>query len=135
MISLETWDAIMTSHRTGYVDEGIVDGFLVSRHIPFANDPDTYIKTWMLPLGGGFHVRAHKVILSREYKVLEGGFSVGTFDDGSITDIRDGYASYSDGKGKISKMRTVSDTPFHYRTNYHMPGMHILAPGHQYRIY
>ena len=29
MISLETWDAIMTSHRTGYTDEGIVDGFLV----------------------------------------------------------------------------------------------------------
>ena len=135
MISLETWDAIMTSHRTGYTDEGIVDGFLVSRHVPFANDPDSYIKTWMLPLGDGFHVRAHKVVLSREYRVLEGGFSVGTFDDGSVTDITAEYASYSDGKGKISKMRTVSDTPFHYRTNYHMPGMHILAPGSAYPVY
>lgn len=135
MIALETWDAMMTSRRTGIYDEGVVDGVLVSHHIPFANDTGSVIKTWILPLGDGFHVRAHKVTLANPYKVIEGGFSVGTYDDGSIIDNCDSYASYSDGKKLYSKMYTVSDTPFRYTTMYHMPGQHILAPASGYPAY
>ena len=134
-ITLQTWDALMASRRCTVVDEGIVDGFLVSSHTPFSNDKNSIIKSWVLPLGDGFHVRAHKVTLASEYNVIEGGMSIGTFTDGNVIDSKPDYISYSDGKGQFSKMHTVSDAPFNYSIRYHMPGLHIMAPGSGYPSY
>lgn len=71
----------MESHRFGFEDLGVRDGFYCSRHIPFANDPSTEISTWLLPLPHGAHVRAHLVKLSQPYRVREGGFTVPMPDD------------------------------------------------------
>lgn len=134
MIGLETWDAVMTSRRNGFINEGISDGVMRSSHKPFSNDSSN-ITTWMLPLGDGFHVRAHKVTLSQPYKVIEGGFSVGTFDDGSAITVNEEFVTFSDCKGKISKIKTVASVPTNYRIDYHMPACHILAPVSAYPVY
>lgn len=134
-ISLETPDGTMTSRRNGFTDHGYENGVLVSSHTPFANDKGTTIKSWVLPLGNGFHVRAHKIVLSQDYKVIEGGFSVGTFDDGYSIESTPEYVKYTDGRGKISAMHTVSETIFRHRISYHNPGMHILAPQSGYPTY
>ena len=134
MIALETWDAAMTSRRNGFINEGVNDGVLRSSHKPFSND-ESNITTWMIPLGDGYHVRAHKVNLSRPYKVIEGGFSVGTFNDGSVIDINEERAIFTDGKDKKSMISTVSSVPVRYRIDYHMPAMHILAPVSAYPVY
>ena len=134
-ICLQTWDALMASRRCAVIDEGIKDGFLVSHHTPFSNDKDSVIKSWVLPLGDGFHVRAHKVTLANEYNVIEGGMSVGNYDDGSVIDVTPDYIAYSDNKSRYSKMHTVSDAPFNYSIRYHMPGLHLLAPTSGYPSY
>jgi len=134
MIGLETWDAVMTSRRNGFINEGVKDGVIRSSHKPFSNDTSS-ITTWMLPLGEGFHVRAHKVNLSQPYRVIEGGFSIGTFDDGSVIAINEDFATFSDEKGRVSKIKTVASVPTSYRIDYHMPACHILAPVSAYPVY
>jgi hypothetical protein len=81
MICLETRDHSMTSHRWGFTDLGEENGFMVSEHTPFSNDRGTVIRTWMRPLRNGWHLRVHRVTLSQEYRIYEGGFSVGLWDD------------------------------------------------------
>lgn len=81
MIGLETPDGQLTSHRYRFEDLGERDGVLYSRQVPFSNDGSTVIKTALLPLKGGFHVRVHQVTLSQSYVVLEGGFSIGKPSD------------------------------------------------------
>ncbi len=135
MISLETADGTMESRRIGYTDLGVRDGALVSEHRPFANDSGTVIKSWVIPVGGGCHVRAHKVTLASPYKVREGGFSVGVSDDGYGATRTAEYIEATDGRGKRSGMHTVSDTVFSYRLHRHNPGMHLLAPQSIYPTY
>jgi hypothetical protein len=134
MISLETWDGTQTSRRMGYTDLGFQGNFLVSEHTPFTNDAGSRIRSYMLPLGQGFHVRAHTVTLSQPYKILQGGFSVGPWDDGSESDFGQS-AWYTDGKGKFSLIHTVSQTPFRYCIKRHTPGLHLLAPQSGYPAY
>lgn len=134
MIGLETPDATMTSRRNGFINEGVADGVIRSRHKPFPND-ESSVTTWTVPLGHGFHVRAHKVTLMRPYRIIEGGFSVGIFDDGYATDISDSRITFTDGKARTSTLSTVASVPIRYRVDYHMPAMHILAPASAYPVY
>ena len=133
MIALETSDAAMTSRRNGFINEGVKDGIIRSSHKPFSND-DSVITTWMLPLGGGYHLRAHKVTLTRAYRVIEGGFSVGAYDDSTVLNVTREFASISC-DGKISKIKTVASVPVNYRIDYHMPSLHLLAPTSAYPVY
>jgi len=77
MISLMTADKQITSHRGVFQDLGERDNVYYSKHVPFSNDKKTIIKTALLPLSEGFHVRAHKIKLSQDYTIIEGGFSCG----------------------------------------------------------
>ena len=81
MISLSTADESMHSHRWGFTDLGEKSGAMLSVHTPFSNDPGSFIVTALLPMGKGFHARLHRVVLSQPYRVTEGGFSVGQWDD------------------------------------------------------
>lgn len=85
---LTTPDDAMTSHRLGFCDKGLKNGGLLSTHTPFSNDPGTTIKTVVVPLGGGCHLRVHLLTLSQPYKFTDGGFSIGYNSD---------RCSYSDG--------------------------------------
>jgi len=88
MIALTTPDLAMTSHRLGIVDRGVrkydtaVKEYMVlwSMHVPFSNDPETSIESWIIPMEG-MHVRVHKVKLSQPYYVKEGGFALARWDD------------------------------------------------------
>lgn len=82
MISLYTPDGRMASHRQEIQTIRTTAEVLVSRQIPFSNDPGTKIVTWLLPLTDGYHVRIHKLLLSQSYRVVEGGFSIPLRDDG-----------------------------------------------------
>ena len=123
MISLCTEDLSMASLRgkicTLYSDKEL----LVSYHIPFSNDPDTKITTYLLPLSKGYHARVHKVELSRPYQVREGGFCIGTLDDAY---------KYSEGtlcyKGALSKISVVSNCQTVSELQNIHPGMHNLCP-------
>ena len=123
MISLCTEDLSMASLRgkicTLYSDKEL----LVSYHIPFSNDPDTKITTYLLPLSKGYHARVHKVELSRPYQVREGGFCIGTLDDAY---------KYSKGtlcyKGALSKISVVSNCQTVSELQKIHPGMHNLCP-------
>ena len=123
MISLCTEDLSMASLRgkiyTCYSDKEL----LVSYHIPFSNDPDTKITTYLLPLSKGYHVRVHKVELSRPYQVREGGFSIGTSDD--AYKYSEGALTYKEALSKIN-VTSSCDTVFELQ-NIH-PGMHNLRP-------
>lgn len=132
MISLSTKDATMFSARAAFCDLGIEDGVLVSEHTAFSNDKGSVIKTWILPLGNGFHIRAHRVTLANEYRVIEGGFSLGYFDDNNIFSADDSGACFMRADGAKSRMYTVSSAPFAYRRRNHHPGMHIMAPQSSY---
>lgn len=130
MISLFTSDGRMGSHRTEihtlYSDETM----LVSRHTPFSNDEDTYITSYTIPLSGGYHVRIHKVKLSRKYVVKEGGFPVSIFDDNAA--FSDNRIIYGD---TASGIETISDAPVTYAFTDIHPGMHLLSPTGAYPSY
>ena len=133
MISLSTKDGSMTSHRWGFTDLGRCDGWMVSEHTPFSNDPGTLIRTWMKPFGS-FHVRVHRVTLSREYSVSEGGFAIGLWDD-----FRE---SEKTGQGFVirsheleSCISTAANVSFGYTEMRPQPGMHLMAPYAAYPAY
>ncbi len=134
IISLEFPDSTVASKRYGFTDLGIKDGVLISKHKPFYNDKNTEIISYVLPLKDGFHLRAHKVVLDNSYRVVEGGFSIGSFDDDSVCKATENYVSYSY-KNSYSKLYTVSDTYFKYEVKSHAPGLHILAPQSAYPAY
>ena len=123
MIVLYTPDGTLVSHRRRILDNTIEDGMLISKHIPFSNDPQTYIKTWLIPLEDGWHARIHKVVLAQPYRVSEGGFSVGVRDDGY--EMKQNTFVY---KNYVSKIETVSDCEFTYIISNVQPGMHLLSP-------
>ena len=125
MISLATRDGTMVSHRGRIIDPAYDDGIFTSSHVPFANDEETKIKTWLIPLRDGYHVRIHKVKLSREYSVTEGGFSVGVWsDEYSYSDAKHAV-SYGD---FVSMVDTVSNIPVKYYLAETQPGMYSHKP-------
>ena len=134
VISLEFPDSTIASRRFGFTDLGINDGVLVSQHTPFYNDKNSVITSYVLPLKDGFHLRAHKIVLDNEYRVIEGGFSVGSYDDGAIEEKNEAFVAYRY-KNRYSALYTVSETPFKYEIRYNMPGLHILAPQSAYPAY
>ena len=130
MISLLSPHFTMSSHRRAYLDLGRDGDILLSEHIPFENDPETFIRTVILPLSGALHVRAHRVVLSRPYRVREGGYSIG-LDDDSYT-YENGVLKYRD---LSSAIVPVSNTDFRLRLETHTPERHILAPQSKYPVY
>ena len=126
MISLQTPDETMASHRVGYrVCEG-KDGVLHSIHRPFSNDPQTWIETWILPFEG-FHIRAHRIVLSREYRVREGGFSLGRWDDNCETTLAEDSASVSNSL-YTSALRVWGSCPVKVFRESSQAGYHLYAP-------
>ena len=130
MISLQTPDGQMNSHRRRITDNYISDGVMVSRHVPFSNDGGTSIKTWMIPLENGYHVRIHKVILAGSYRVAEGGFTVGVTDDGAKH--CGNTVKYGD---MISSISVECEPKVGYSVAYPQPGMHLLRPQALYPMY
>lgn len=130
MISLSTPDGQMASHRRRIEQNRIEDGVLISLHTPFSNDPETTIETRILPLTDGYHVRVHRVHLSRPYQVCEGGFTIGITDDHFKIDGN----TFVYGQ-KISRITAVSPTPVKYAIEAVQPGMHLLAPQAMYPAY
>lgn len=135
MITLITPDESMKSHRYGFTDLGTTaNGCMVSEHIPFANDRTTRIVTYLLPLGGSMHLRVHRVILSQTYKLCEGGYSLGIWDDYRITVKTNGGFTV---KNRVleSILYTAASTEIQFRESKHQPGMHMLAPFSVYPTY
>ena len=130
MISLSTPDGSMVSHRKKVEENFIENGMLVSSHTPFSNDGGTKIKTWLIPLSDGWHVRIHKLTLSQKYSVIEGGYSIGVKDDSfKISENLLTYRNY------VSKIEVTSDCKTKYATGRVQPGMHLLCPQAQYPMY
>ncbi len=130
MISLSTKDASMESLRTRIYTLSSTPDMQVSCHYPFANDAESKITTWVLPLSKGYHVRIHKVVLGQKYRVSEGGFCVGVTDDGVQFD--GARITYGD---TISEINVVSDVPTVLSTRTIHPGMHNLSPLAYYPIW
>lgn len=134
MISLSTKDRSMTSHRWGFTDLGRQGDVMISEHTPFSNDPDTLIQTWMLPIDGSVHIRVHRVRLSGEYNLTEGGFSLGLWDDYRESDTVDN-AFYLKNHKSISFIKAVATAEISYSVLKQQPGMHLLAPFSLYPAY
>lgn len=134
MIGLMTPDFSMTSHRLGFDDLGEKDGVLYSIHTPFYNDKDTIIETSMIPLDGGMHVRIHKVILSQPYYVMEGGFSLGRYDDYAPFEADGNYACLKNEKYK-SWMTTKANLNVTMSKGETQSGFHMYAPLASYPMY
>ena len=130
MISLLSPEFTMSSHRRKYRDFGRDGDLLLSEHCPFENDPETVIRTVILPLSGALHIRAHRVILSRPYRIREGGYSIGINDDSYS--YQNGVLKYRDFTSRIGP---VSETVFSMRLETHTPERHILAPQSKYPVY
>ncbi len=130
MISICTSDGTLVSHRKKINDMAYDDGVFSSSHTPFSNDAKTTVKTYLIPLSGGWHARVHKVALSQKYSILEGGFSVGLTDDGYT--VNENRITYGD---KISEIWVVSNTETSYTTSKIQPGMHLLKPQALYPCY
>jgi len=126
MIGLMTQDQAMCSHRYGFTNLGERDGWMVSRHTPFSNDPETVITTWLKPMGGGYHARKHEVVLSRPYYVLEGGFPLGLWNDDFRTQEMDGGIAFvADG---VSAIWTKAAVGIEFGVAASHPRTHMLAP-------
>ncbi|MBQ6824596.1 MAG: DUF2264 domain-containing protein [Clostridia bacterium] len=123
MISLATEDLSMTSLRTKIIPLYADKTQLVSCHLPFANDPQTAIVSYTVPLSKGYHVRIHQVRLSQPYIIREGGFCIGTTDD-----ERTFAAGCLTIRNTVSKIEVVSNTETAYRLERIHPGMHNLRP-------
>lgn len=134
MISLQTPDCSMASHRWGFTDMGRSGDILLSAHVPFANDCNTHIETAVLPLPDGSHIRLHKVTLSQEYIVREGGFSIGLWDDYHTCAIMNNSVCVENGE-LFSSLKAVASVPFRLTEKNPQPGLHILAPHACYPCY
>lgn len=134
MISLITADESMESHRWGFTAFGHENGIMLSKHIPFSNDGGTIITTALIPLENGYHARIHKVVLSYEYAVREGGFTVPAYNDGIyFREFSGGCAVNTD--RLVSVQRTVSPVPLKFAKTAPQPGLHLLAPRSAYPSY
>lgn len=130
MISLVTPNGRMASERSEIFTISTSEDLLVSKQIPFANDEESEITSYVVPLSGGWHVRLHKVKLSRPYIINEGGFTVGTRDDNYVAE------GNSVKKGNvISLIEALFDNKVNYSPVGTHPGMHLLAPQAIYPAY
>ena len=127
MISLITPDGAMISHRRRILNSRTYSGVLASAHIPFSNDPESLIESWTVPVGGGFHLRVHRVTLSQPHIVREGGFSVGVRDD--FYTAENGTVSW---RGTRSSVRLSGDVKARLTVERIQPGMHLLQPQAMY---
>ncbi len=127
MISLCTKDLSMSSLRGKIYTVSSNKDMLVSYHIPFSNDSDTRITTYLLPLSQGYHVRVHKVELSRPYVIREGGFCIGISDDAWT--YGEGVLTYGD---TVSKIDVVSNCETRFELQRIHPGTHNLRPHAHY---
>lgn len=134
MISLATQDCSMESHRFGFEDLGVRNGFYRSRHTPFANDQSTEIITWLLPLPHGVHVRAHLVKLSQPYRVREGGFTVPMPDDFKEVSTAEDSVSVSSASYR-SILRSYDNIAKKLDVKAVHSGMHLLEPAAFYPGY
>ncbi len=123
MISLCTEDMSMSSLRGKIYTVSSDKELLVSYHYPFSNDTETCITTYLLPLSKGYHVRIHKVELSRPYQVREGGFCIGIVDD--AYKYENGNMTY---KNSLSKIKVTSNCDTVFELQKIHPGMHNLRP-------
>ena len=130
MISLSTADASMESLRTKIYTVSSTADMQVSYHYPFANDKDSVIKSWVLPLSQGYHVRIHKVKLGQSYRVSEGGYCVGVTDDG--VQFEGGTVTYGN---TVSSLEVVSSVPVKLGPRTIHPGMHNLSPLAYYPVW
>lgn len=133
MISLMTPDHSMSSHRLGFTDLGYADGALHSVHVPFANDPQTTVESWVIPLGGA-HVRVHRVELSQPYYVREGGFSLGRWDDYCPKEIQENELWIS-GHEYVSAIKATATVPLKLMAADVQAGYHLYAPLASYPAY
>ncbi len=134
MISLQTPDRSMSSHRWGFADLGRRGDLLLSSHLPFSNDPGTRIETALLPLADGSHLRLHRVTLSQKYTVREGGFSIGLWSDYHAQ--TESGSSFCIENGTLwSRLTAAAAVPVSFYENIPQPGMHILAPHACYPAY
>ena len=134
MISLQTPERSMASHRWGFVDLGLEGELLLSYHLPFANDKNTRIVTAMLPLLDGCHVRLHKVTLSQEYNIREGGFSVPLWNDYHTETLKDSVYTMENGS-LYSVMTATATVPLTFYEYKPQPAMHLLAPLSRFPAY
>lgn len=130
MISIFSADHTMFSLRGKINTISSSKEMLVSSHVPFVNDPESTITSYVIPLSKGYHVRIHKVILSRAYQVQEGGFCIGTVDDSHR--FKDGVLCY---KNMISGIDCVSNVKVVKKLERAVPGMHNLRPMAYYPAY
>jgi len=131
MIGLETPDGLLCSHRARIEDFGWSGKALLSRHTPFSNDPTSTITTLILPLRGGYHLRAHRVEISQPYKVVEGGFSVGRRDDFEKIERNPEWISVRTATGYSWLHLHSTEEVALDRKDIH-PGMHLLYPAASY---
>ena len=142
MISLITPRGTMQSHRREILNPRMQDGWMASEHIPFENDPETMIRTYLLPLSEGLHVLVHEVKLARPYKVREGGASIGVSDDDYAIRVPEsvpagGYGAVFSAGTFVSAIRCLASTeePLLYSVQRIQPGMHLLKPQALYPCY
>lgn len=134
MLSLITPDGSMMSHRWSFVDLGRDGDVMISEHVPFSNDPETTVRTWLLPLDGSLNVRVHRVVLSREYSVREGGYAIGL--DSDYRDKREENRAFSSFSEKLtSVVKTVATVATRYSTEMPQPGCFSSAPRAVYPLY
>ncbi len=127
MISLMTKDKLLTSHRAMFKDLGEKNGVFYSEHVPFSNDKFSKIKTALLPLDFGFHLRAHKVKLAKKYVILEGGFSVGKkIDEETVFKGNNWMSVAADGGTSLIYSYLSDEINFQVRKIH--PDAHILYP-------
>jgi hypothetical protein len=126
MISLQTPDETMASHRVGFTVLSGSERILRSIHTPFSNDPDTKIETCLLLLEN-CHVRAHKITLSRQYRVREGGFALGRWDDERKAVFKPGFAMVSN-RRYTSVMKVWCSCPTTVFLESSQAGYHLYAP-------
>lgn len=128
MISLQTEDGILQSHRLGFTDLGEQDGVWYSVHTPFSNDPDTVIATALLPVHGSTHVRVHRVHLARPYHICEGGFALPfTEDNFTLQQGEKGLAVVCTPQQQ-SAQRILSAPACTQHLEMPKPGHHLYAP-------
>lgn len=130
MISLITSDGQMYSHRKRIIPLGIKDDVMISKHYPYSNDMNTFIKTYMCPLNNGYHIRIHFINLSQPYIIKEGGFTIGLTDDGFTEG--NGIVKY---RNYISAILNISNFKTALKAEKNHPGMHILKPQSIYPFY
>lgn len=126
MISLITPDRCMASSRRHFEIIKNTESSFISCHIPFPNDPETKIITKLVPLYNGWHIRLHKVILSRPYIVHEGGFSIPTFNDYRNLSYSDNVVTLFNDSYK-SIMTAIGTVPFKYGKEFSHHGLNTIS--------